>query len=129
MLFADIPQRLLKIWGYAMFALLPMFAGLLRLVYRNRGMVYGEHLVFALHLHTFWLLTVAVIVLLPERSGFGVLALGLMIAIPVYALLAMRRVYRGRWWPRLLRAALLSLLYVGFMACVFVVVMLIALLA
>lgn len=30
---------------------------------------------------------------------------------PLYTLLAMRRVYGGRWGPRLLRAAAVSVLY------------------
>ncbi len=54
----DIPARSLKYWSYAMLVLVPLFAALLYAVYRNRRLVYGEHLVFALHLHTFWLLAV-----------------------------------------------------------------------
>jgi hypothetical protein len=34
-----------------------------------------------------------------------------MVAVPVYTLMAMKRVYGGRLWPRLLRAALVSVLY------------------
>jgi hypothetical protein len=33
------------------------------------------------------------------------------IAVPVYTLMAMKRVYGGRLWPRLLRAGLVSVLY------------------
>ncbi len=127
-IYADMPQRMLKFWGYAMFVLLPMFAALLRLVYRNRGLVYGEHLVFALHLHTFWLLAVAAMVLLPSATP-GLIGFALLIAIPLYALLAMRRVYGGRWWPRLLRSAFLSLMYALLMLVMLIVVTLIALLA
>lgn len=127
-MFADLPQRMLKFWGYAMFVLLPLFAMLLKLVYRNRGLVYGEHLVFALHLHTFWLLAVAALVLLPSATP-GLIGLALLIAIPLYALFAMRRVYGGRWWPRLLRSAFLSLMYAMLMLVMLFVVTLIALLA
>ena len=95
-----------------------MFAGLLTLVYRNRGLVYGEHPVSALHLHTFWLLAVC-----------ALMATVLVIAIPVYALLAMRRVYRGRWWPLLLRCAFLSLIYAVILLAMFLVVTEIAVLA
>ena len=126
--FADMPQRMLKFWGYAMFLLLPMFAALLKLVYRSRGLVYGEHLVFALHLHTFWLLAVAALVLLPSATP-GLIGLALLLAIPLYALLAMRRVYGGRWWPRLLRSAFLSLMYAMLMLVMLFIVTLIALLA
>jgi len=31
--------------------------------------------------------------------------------MPVYALMAMKRVYGDRWWARWLRAAVVSLLY------------------
>lgn len=127
-LFADLPQRMLKFWGYAMFVLLPIFAALLKLVYRGRGLVYGEHLVFALHLHTFWLLAVAVLALVPKAAPAPI-AFALLVAIPLYALFAMRRVYGGRWWPRLLRGAFLSLMYAIFMSCMLFVVTLIALLA
>jgi Protein of unknown function (DUF3667) len=117
-LFSDLPQRMVKFWGYAMFALLPIFAALLQLVYRNRGLVYGEHIVFALHLHTFWLLAVC-----------ALMGTVLLIAIPAYTLLAMRRVYGGRWWPLLLRAAFLSLIYAVILLGMFLVVSVIALLA
>ena len=34
-----------------------------------------------------------------------------MLGVPLYTLLAMKRVYGGRWWPRLLRAGVVSVLY------------------
>jgi hypothetical protein len=41
------------------------------------------------------------------------------LAVPVYTLLALRRVYGGRRWPLLLRAATLCLLYfVGLMVTI-----------
>lgn len=99
-------QRFVSDIGGAMFLLLPAFALWLRGVYRNRGLRYAEHLVFALHLHAFWFLMLALS--LPGVPGLGPLA---ALAAPVYTLLAMRRVYGGRRGPRLLRAALLTLLY------------------
>jgi len=35
----------------------------------------------------------------------------LLLAVPVYTLTAMKRVYGGRWWPRWLRAGLVASLY------------------
>jgi hypothetical protein len=67
--------------------------------------------------HTFWLLAVCVLM--------GSL---LLIAIPFYTLLAMRRVYGGRWGPRLLRGAFLGLTYALLMLCMFVFVTLVAVL-
>ena len=92
--------------GAAMFVLLPSFALWLKLAYRNRRLRYTEHLVFALHLHAFWFIALAFA--LPDSGWLATLALGTM---PVYAMLALRRVYAGRFWPRLLRAAVISALY------------------
>jgi len=92
--------------GGAMFVLLPGFALWLKLAYRNRGLRYTEHLVFALHVHAFWFLMLALVFadlpLVSTAAGW---------AVPVYTLLAMGRVYGGRWAPRLLRAVFVSLLY------------------
>ena len=92
--------------GAAMFVLLPSFALWLKLAYRNRHLLYTEHLVFALHLHAFWFIALAFA--LPDSVWLATLAIGTM---PVYAMLALRRVYGGRFWPRLLRAAVISALY------------------
>ena len=92
--------------GGAMFLLLPAFALWLQLAYRNRRLRYTEHLVFALHVHAFWFVMLALV--MTDLPWLGSLA---ALAVPVYTLLAMRGVYGGRWGPRLLRAALVSVLY------------------
>ena len=103
---SELSQRAIANVGAAMFVMLPLFAAWLKLNYLNRRLRYTEHLVFALHLHSFWFLMFAL--MLWDLPGLAALA---FMAVPVYALLAMRRVYGGRWWPRLLRAALLTTLY------------------
>ena len=62
--------------------------------------------VFALHVHAFWF--VALLFTLP---GWGLPTTLALLGVPVYTLLAMKRVYGGRLWPRLLRAGLVSALY------------------
>lgn len=99
-------DRFIDHLGGAMFVALPSFALWLWLVYYNRRMRYTEHLVFALHVHAFWFFALALT--LPDRNW---LSLPALIAIPWYTLAAMRRVYGGRRWPRLLRGAVISLLY------------------
>jgi acyl-CoA synthetase (AMP-forming)/AMP-acid ligase II len=92
--------------GGAMFLLLPVFAGAMHLAYRNRRLHYTEHLVFALHVHAFWFVAVALV--LPDVPPLVGVA---SCAIPIYTMLAMRRVFGGRWWPRLLRALFVSTVY------------------
>jgi Protein of unknown function (DUF3667) len=99
-------ERLLRNLGGAMFVLLPAFAAILAAVWHRRRLRYTEHLVFALHLHAFWFLMLALV--LPGVEWLSLLA-GL--AVPVYAVLAMRQVYGGRWWLLLPRALAAGLLY------------------
>jgi predicted RNA-binding Zn-ribbon protein involved in translation (DUF1610 family) len=102
----SLKDRFLGNLGGAMFVLLPGFALWLKLAYRNRHLRYTEHLVFALHIHAFWFLA-----LLFTLPGWGLLTAVALLAVPVYTLMAMKRVYGGRRWPRLLRACLVSALY------------------
>ena len=102
----EFKDRFLSNLGGAMFLLLPCFALWLKLAYLNRRRRYTEHLVFALHVHAFWFAALALTV-----PGWAWLSLPAFWAVPIYTLLAMRRVYGGRWGPRLLRALMVSALY------------------
>ena len=101
-----VKERLASQAGNVMFLLMPLFAFGLRLLYANRGLRYTEHLVFALHLHAFWFFALALM-----QIPWAPVELAGNVAIPAYALLAMHRVYGGRWWPLVARAAVLSALY------------------
>ena len=102
----SVKERFLGNLGGAMFLLLPSFALWLKLVYWRRRMRYTEHLVFALHVHAFWFGALALTLV-----GMDGLTLVALLAVPLYTLMAMKRVYGGRLWPRLLRAATVSTLY------------------
>jgi Protein of unknown function (DUF3667) len=93
-----IRERLVQETPYAMFLLLPVFALLTRFAYRRRPLNYGEHLVFALHVHAFAFLLGALFVPL-HALIFAALLAG------AYVALAMRRVFGGRTWPLVLRFA------------------------
>jgi hypothetical protein len=103
---ARFVDRLQSNASYALFAMLPVFALLTSLVYRNRRMYYGEHMVFALHMHTFWFLAALLLTFLPGDIGDP-----LWLLVFGYGLWAMHRVYRGRWFPTVLRAVFISSVY------------------
>lgn len=99
-------DRFVNHWGTAMLVLVPLMAGWLKLAYLGSGLRYAEHLAFALHVHSFWF--AAMWLTLPGLGWLNALA---ALAIPVYTLLAARRVY-GRGWPgTLARAVLVSIGY------------------
>jgi hypothetical protein len=79
--FRDVP--------IVVFLLVPGFALLLKVLYRRRW--YVEHLVFVLHLHAFAFLLCAVALATRQPAAALMVAAGL----PVYLLIAMRRVYPG----------------------------------
>jgi hypothetical protein len=99
------PERFLSRWGTTMFLLVPLFAALTMLVHLRRRLRYTEHLVYALHLHSFWFLAIAIALVPLPGAGLAYLAM------PVYALLAARRVYGGGWPITLVRAFAVALLY------------------
>ena len=99
-------ERFVANLGLALFVLVPSFAAFLQLVYLNRRLRYTEHLVFGLHVHACWFVLVAC-TLLPLGGLQHLVVLGM----PVYTLMAMKRVYGGGWGWRWLRAAVVSTLY------------------
>jgi hypothetical protein len=101
-----LSERFVSNVGGALFLLLPLFALFMKLLWWSRRMHYTEHLVFGLHLHAFWF--VCLMLTLPDLPWLTGPA---VMAIPVYGLMATRRVYGGRWFWLLLRSSVVSLLY------------------
>ena len=96
-----------------LFALLPLFAAIVGLFYHGRK--YPEHLYFAIHLHAFIFLALALAVL-AKFSGLAVLAIiasvAVVIWIPVYATIAFMRVYGASLASTLIREIGVGVLYV-----------------
>jgi hypothetical protein len=91
-----LKRGLLETMPRTLFALLPVFAGIVALFYRGRK--YPEHLYFAIHLHAFIFLALAMTELLKFTHIAAIAAAGGLaggIWVPVYATLAFRRVYGG----------------------------------
>ena len=93
----------------AMFLLVPLFALLLLALIPSRG--YGEHLLFALHFHSF-----AFLALLPGLVPWPSLAHELVndvinLVLAVYLFLALRRVYGGGTAVTLARVAAIFVAY------------------
>jgi hypothetical protein len=77
-----------------MFMLLPIFAGMLMLLYAGSGRFYVEHFVFALHVHaSAFVIYLAMIALVRVPAAGSALLCWLML----YVFLAMKTVYRQGW--------------------------------
>lgn len=97
------------------FLLLPVFALLLKVLYVRRGWYYAEHLVFALHVHAFVFVVFTIAALLWWISGgaawTGAVTSVLGLLIPIYFLVAMKRVYAQGWIKTLVKIYFLSWMY------------------
>ena len=96
----------------AMFFLLPLFALLLKCFYPSRKWFYSEHLVFAMHNHTIAFLVFTVLTLLPEENAAATAtAQVLLLGLPLYYFIAMRRFYGGGRFATAVKFLLLFQLY------------------
>ncbi len=102
-----------------MFALVPLFAGLVALVARRSGRHYPQHLYFAMHVHAAWFLFAAAGTLggfalsnLP-RTAWQRQSVSLIVitCAACYLLLAMRRTYRLPRWSAIWRTAVIGWSY------------------
>jgi hypothetical protein len=105
-----------------LFALLPIFAGIVALFYRGRK--YPEHLYFAIHLHAFVFLALAMAQVLKFTESPILVAIGSLVGaiwVPIYAVLAFRRVYGGSYPRTVAKLAGIGVLYACVTAVAFAV--------
>ena len=104
-----------------LFALLPVFAGIVALFYRGRR--YPEHLYFAIHLHAFVFLALSVAKLTAFTRVLPLVMLAgatTVVWIPVYATLAFRRVYGGSITRTVAKELVIGVIYCAISAAAFV---------
>jgi hypothetical protein len=117
-----LKQRILTTMPRMLFALLPIFAGIVALFYRGRK--YPEHLYFAIHLHAFTFLALALAAALKFTESPILVGLGGLIGViwvPIYAVLAFRRVYGGSYARTVAKLVGIGVLYACVTAVAFVV--------
>jgi hypothetical protein len=91
---------------YAMFALLPLFALYLKLLYLGSGRRYGEHMLFAMHTSSFAFVQFAAIKLVGDTSFIAFMLICWLVG---YLPWAMRRVYGGGKFTTFARWSVLML--------------------
>lgn len=107
---AESDRLLSKVRGlmpYAVLGSLPLFAGMLSLVFWWRRQTYGAHFVFAMHLHAFFYLGLTILIMPLGQAAMGVLAW-----LMLYPVLAIKRVYTHTWWRALVSSAVVFFLHI-----------------
>ena len=105
--------NLFTVMPRVLFAMLPVFAAIVWLFYRQRR--FPTALVFAVHVHAFAFLAFSI----SEASKFtesrpvmGMVGVTVALLLVVYALRALRGVFGGRWGITLAKAAAIGFVYV-----------------
>jgi len=99
-----------------MLLLIPLFAGILKLLYLGSERLYIEHVIHALHLHAFAYFSYGIILLfllIPEaESSFGkeIAIIGFFL-VTFYAFRSFQKVYKGKWGKTLLRFLAVGMIY------------------
>ncbi len=101
-LFSNLP--------YMMLCCIPLFAFVLKVLYIRRHIFYIDHLIYALHIHTFLYTGVMLIVLAtmglnriapPTLAGWIIALLWILFIVQIF--LSIRRVYRQGWFMSTLK--------------------------
>ncbi|HEU4454318.1 MAG TPA: hypothetical protein VFR81_14720, partial [Longimicrobium sp.] len=107
-----------------MFMLLPVFAGVIKLIYWRRKRFYVEHFVFALHVHAFVFLTLAASLV----SRNDVVNALLSVWVMIYIFLALKHFYGQGWFRTASKYVLLGLVYNLILGVGFAITLLLSLL-
>ncbi len=100
-----------ELFPKVMFALVPLFGLLCRLLYLLRGRYLIEHLIFALHFHTLAFILATLLILLGPILPDGFAGWFFFLSTALYLLVALRRVFGGSWFGTAVREAILLTLY------------------
>lgn len=100
-----LPAHIFKYMAYSLFAMVLAFAGLMQLFFRKKRLLYGEHLVFAFHMHGVGLLAMLLMQFVPDMAKLAVLVLLLC-----NYLLAVKRAYEESWSATFVKAVLVGVL-------------------
>ena len=97
-------QRLVRNFSYSLFFFMPVFALLLKIVYVRRHQFYTEHLIFAIHFHTFAFVVSFLFLWLDYFQDAFTFSPFLILGIPLYMLIAMKVVYGQGWIKTMIKA-------------------------
>ena len=107
----------------AMFVLVPLFAALIGVMYRDRRRKYPQHLAFALHVHAALFLALTVMLgagFIQSAAGSALYQLAILVPLAIYVVRAARTVYQGTTVQTIWRVSVASTMYfVAFVALLF----------
>jgi Protein of unknown function (DUF3667) len=124
---APFVKQVFSLAPQALFVILPLFALLLKIFYLFKRRLYMEHLIVALHSHSFICLSLILIIGLTKIAEWcehlpwlvnfcGFLRVLAWIWLPLYLLLMQRRVYKQGWIMTVLKYCVIGIAYTMLLA-------------
>lgn len=106
-------SNMLKHLSWAFFILLPLFALIMKMFYLRRKQLYIKHLIFSIHFHTylFFILIIVTSLKLLFDSGISEIIGVLLLTVPVYFIIAMRKFYGQNFGKIILKFIGTSFIY------------------
>lgn len=111
-----LTSKIVQNLSLMMFVMIPVFALLLKLLYIRRKILYINHLIHTIHIHTFafliYGLAMAAMYWLVDNDDLqGWLSVGAMVMVSTYAYLSFKNVYSQRWGKTLIKFWLTGFIY------------------
>jgi hypothetical protein len=106
-------SKILKLLSWAFFALVPFLALILKLTYIRHKLMYIKHLIFSTHTQSY-LFTVMIIIAvyaLLFNSGLSAISTILLLTIPVYHVIALKKFYGGGYLKTIGKYIIISFFY------------------
>jgi hypothetical protein len=117
----EFRENFVRHLGRAMFLLLPLLAGIMKLMYWRPRRLYVNHLLLLFHNHAFVFLLMASVLAglhwIHADFGVGWLTAALIGYLAYYLYQSMHRVYAESWQRTLIKFAALSVVYVACAVC------------
>lgn len=130
-----IVREIFDILPIAMFVLLPVVALIFKFWYLFSGRYYIEHLILALHNHSFMFVVLIFSLLLETLESFAsnrglawleqtsyALSYAIAAWIPIYLIMSLRTVYQQNWFMTLVKGMLIGMSYMALLILVVTVV-------
>ncbi len=121
-----IKDQVFDVLPATMFVLLPIVALLFKFWYLFAKKFYVEHLIFALHNHAFIFVALLIMLLANSYAGWvdpsekalvtsvvNLMDFIIVIWIPVYMLLSLKRVYQQSWWMTMAKFSAIGISYMA----------------
>lgn len=107
-----------------MFILIPLFAGVLKMIYIRRTHLYIKHIVHALHVHSFAYLMYGISLLImfklvDSSTARGILAAVFFVGVSTYVYVSFLKVYKQGWLKTLIKFNIVGFVYSIFLQIFF----------